>query len=404
MGFIQKAFSFIAHPTHSRTTMILIFVILAVAVPFTVIISQNKQTIKQRASGQNCEANYTSCTNAYNGCNQNCSSLWENAEAYSSCTDRCSTDQSKCSTDAYNVYLQCLASTDPNSTSSANSTSTISQEPSPTPSCRSLGTSCSSNSNCCSNLCDPTDFICVSIIATPTLTPTSSTTTSSCQTDNENCFAGKTCVGSSSNNSLGTFCLTKNAGENGSYCGTPNGSANNNACASSSCGSDLKCSPSPPTPTPTTATDPCSSYPSCSTCLNDTANSCKWNAISCKRSAFTNVCPSGEANWYWPNCQTNQCDIAVPTAAPTSISTNTIVQNSPTPSSAPYCYLKNKGDGNCDNIINISDYELWRTEFVGTLKGVPIINKPSDFNNDGLITIVDFNIWKTNFQDPSLPH
>ena len=100
----------------------------------------------------------------------------------------------------------------------------------------------------------------------------------------------------------------------------------------------------------------------------------------------------------------------IPTAVPTSIPTIASTQvTSPvpttlTPSPVPFCYLKNKGDGNCDNIINISDYELWRTEFVGTLRGIPIINKPSDFNKDGDITIADFNIWKTSMADTTLPH
>lgn len=74
---------------------------------------------------------------------------------------------------------------------------------------------------------------------------------SSCQTDSD-CSFSETCVGSSSNNSLGTFCLTKNVGRDGSYCGTPSGTANNSACNSSICDqSTLRCILLPtPTPTP----------------------------------------------------------------------------------------------------------------------------------------------------------
>jgi len=258
MSLFKKVFEFTVRPTHSRTAAIIVFIILIVAVPLTVFVSQKQQSIKQRASGQNCEANYTLCTNAYNECNQSCSNFQQGdydtyyayTQAYSACTEKCSNDESTCNTDAYYVYLQCLSSADSHSTSSVNPNPEISQEPSPT------------------------------VTVSPTLTTTEEII--------------------------------------------------------------------PP----------------------------------------TTSAPTQEPN------------LSIPTVIPT----NVVVQNSPTPSSTQYCYLKNKGDANCDDIINIVDLELWRTEFLAILKGIPIINEPSDFNSDGVISIIDFNIWKTSFADPSLPH
>lgn len=144
MNLFRKVFEFIIHPTYSRTAGFLLLLLVILAVPLTVFISQKQQSIKQRASGQNCVADYSSCTDTYNGCNQNCSSLQQGdyedydayTQAYSTCTDKCSNDQSKCSTDAYNVYLQCLSSNSPGGgipTPSINPNPTTSQEPSPTP-------------------------------------------------------------------------------------------------------------------------------------------------------------------------------------------------------------------------------------------------------------------------------
>lgn len=84
-------------------------------------------------------------------------------------------------------------------------------------------------------------------------------------------------------------------------------------------------------------------------------------------------------------------EISIPTPTISYLTPQTI--SSPTPVISS-CHLKNKGDANCDNFINIVDFQIWKTDFVNALKG--IINNQSDFNNNGLINIVDFNIWKTN--------
>lgn len=61
------------------------------------------------------------------------------------------------------------------------------------------------------------------------------------------CSMGQTCVGSSNNDALGTFCLTQNAGASGSYCGRPDDTGpNNSACASNYCNpSTLNCQVQP---------------------------------------------------------------------------------------------------------------------------------------------------------------
>ena len=102
--------------------------------------------------------------------------------------------------------------------------------------------------------------------------------------------------------------------------------------------------------------------------------------------------------------QTPSIAVVSPTDIPTTVPSVTITIQYSTPIALPYCYLKEKGDSNCDNKVNILDYEIWRTEFLEILKGIQLITKPSDFNKDGKTDIVDINIWRTSFGDSSLPH
>jgi|SRR3989344_36508 len=121
-------------------------------------------------------------------------------------------------------------------------------------------------------------------------------TPSGCQTDND-CPSQTTCIGSSNNNSLGTFCLPFNAGANNSYCGTPSGAPNNTACQSVYCNpSTLKCdasqSPPPPqatgtiTATPKTCTIP-PGQTSCSTKITWTASNATYPAVCIDGELFT---------------------------------------------------------------------------------------------------------------------
>ncbi len=54
MGFIKNFFNFILHPTSSRTTGILIILVLAATVPLTVLVAQKQQELRQHAEGTNC--------------------------------------------------------------------------------------------------------------------------------------------------------------------------------------------------------------------------------------------------------------------------------------------------------------------------------------------------------------
>lgn len=59
IGFLKKAFNLLSSPTHSRTTAILVALILFAAIPLTVIVSQKQQELRQRAAEP---AELKSCT------------------------------------------------------------------------------------------------------------------------------------------------------------------------------------------------------------------------------------------------------------------------------------------------------------------------------------------------------
>ncbi len=74
-----------------------------------------------------------------------------------------------------------------------------------------------------------------------------------------------------------------------------------------------------------------------------------------------------------------------------------ITQSSPTPTllsptPTPICSLNVQGDANCDGLMNLVDFEIWRKEFTGSLN-----TKTADFNSDSMINIIDFEIWRKSF-------
>jgi MYXO-CTERM domain-containing protein len=75
------------------------------------------------------------------------------------------------------------------------------------------------------------------------------------------------------------------------------------------------------------------------------------------------------------------CD---PTPTPTATPTIT-----PTPTATPTCIL---GDINCDRIVDIRDYGLWRQNF-----GQQGAGNPADLNQDGIVDIRDYGVWRANF-------
>jgi len=73
------------------------------------------------------------------------------------------------------------------------------------------------------------------------------------------------------------------------------------------------------------------------------------------------------------------------TKTPTRVATKT-----PTPNIG-LCINKNQGDANCDGVVNIMDFGIWKSEFI-VKQG-----KEADFNRDGEVSIVDFALWKKGF-------
>lgn len=61
------------------------------------------------------------------------------------------------------------------------------------------------------------------------------------------------------------------------------------------------------------------------------------------------------------------------------------------------CPLKGSGDADCNQIINITDFNIWRGEFLYHT------GLSSDFNQNGTVEIRDFTAWRTGFLN-SLGH
>jgi hypothetical protein len=53
------------------------------------------------------------------------------------------------------------------------------------------------------------------------------------------------------------------------------------------------------------------------------------------------------------------------------------------------CSLKSVGDADCNGTVNITDFEIFRKEFTGTLN-----TKTADFNADNVVSIIDFEILR----------
>ncbi|HLL60882.1 MAG TPA: hypothetical protein VK338_04150 [Candidatus Nitrosocosmicus sp.] len=86
-----------------------------------------------------------------------------------------------------------------------------------------------------------------------------------------------------------------------------------------------------------------------------------------------------------------------PTTNPTLQPTNTPVPVTQAPTitsrviTPAQCSQKSRGDANCDGRITITDFEIWRSEFM-TQRGMR-----ADFNNDRRVSITDFEIWRNSF-------
>jgi MYXO-CTERM domain-containing protein len=76
--------------------------------------------------------------------------------------------------------------------------------------------------------------------------------------------------------------------------------------------------------------------------------------------------------------------LPTPTPTPTATPTTTV-----TPTPTPMCIL---GDINCDGIVDIRDYGIWRQNFGQTNCG-----NPADLDGNCIVDIRDYGIWRANF-------
>jgi MYXO-CTERM domain-containing protein len=87
--------------------------------------------------------------------------------------------------------------------------------------------------------------------------------------------------------------------------------------------------------------------------------------------------------------------IALPTATPTATATATstaTVTGTPTVTPTPTGAVCILGDINCDGIVDIRDYGLWRQAF-----GQMNCGNPADLDRNCLVDIRDYGIWRQQF-------
>jgi autotransporter-associated beta strand protein len=83
------------------------------------------------------------------------------------------------------------------------------------------------------------------------------------------------------------------------------------------------------------------------------------------------------------------------TLTPLPTATGTIPTVTPTVTSTTTCIL---GDINCDGIVDIRDYGLWRQAF-----GQPGAGNRADLNQDGIVDIRDYGLWRQHFGESTPP-
>lgn len=76
--------------------------------------------------------------------------------------------------------------------------------------------------------------------------------------------------------------------------------------------------------------------------------------------------------------------------------TSTKKNDSATNVKAQTCALHSSGDADCNDAVNMTDFEIFRKEFIGTLT-----TKTADFNNDGAVNTIDFELWRRGFFTPA---
>lgn len=62
------------------------------------------------------------------------------------------------------------------------------------------------------------------------------------------------------------------------------------------------------------------------------------------------------------------------------------------------CAKKSQGDADCNGMVSLVDYQIWRTEFQNTQN-----TKRADFNADTKVSLVDYQIWRATFLKGATP-
>ena len=83
-----------------------------------------------------------------------------------------------------------------------------------------------------------------------------------------------------------------------------------------------------------------------------------------------------------------QSPTAIPTIAPSPFATIVVPTTAPTRS----CSLKLRGDADCNDVIDLIDFEIWRKEFTGEKVGLD-----ADFNITQKVDLIDYEIWRKGF-------
>lgn len=154
------------------------------------------------------------------------------------------------------------------------------------------------------------------------------------------------------------------------------------ACRIGICRNNLCVVPSTtptPTRTPTPTKTPGTPTPTCAAGRTRCGNNCvntNTNRNHC--GACGNACVSGQS------CVAGVCGGTGNSPTPTG--------QQPTNTPVPGCNRKRDGDADCDDKVNLSDFDYWRREFLGELTTLT-----ADFNNSGNVTVADFEKWRATY-------
>lgn len=75
--------------------------------------------------------------------------------------------------------------------------------------------------------------------------------------------------------------------------------------------------------------------------------------------------------------------------SPQPTPTNTPGATTPTLTSGGVCPKKSSGDANCDQLVNMTDFEIFRKEYLQLIS-----TRTSDFDSTGTVQMGDFEIWR----------